>query len=170
MSVLYQAEELLQAEAAGNAPGGRRICFVCTGNTCRSPMAAAVTNHLAVQRGEQIEAFSRGLYARWGDPISPKSVHALEAAGIQRAQGHDYRLHTAANLEEGFGKTCDLIVCMTAEHAMEVIMRYPSLASRVVTFSRPIPDPYGGDERTYADCLAHMKGQILTMLFGEEAS
>ena len=60
-----------------------RICFICTGNTCRSPMAEAVANALAKEKGHtDLRAFSAGLYANANDPIAPNAVAALEAAGL----------------------------------------------------------------------------------------
>ena len=81
----------------------RRVCFVCTGNTCRSPMAEAVTNALARQWIENLpaavrdaaaptlEAFSAGLYAAEGEPIAQNAVTALPSA----TKGHAHTIiHT----------------------------------------------------------------------------
>ena len=53
-----------------------KVIFICTGNTCRSPMAAAVLNHYGAPKG--IFAFSRGIYADVGAPISENAAKALE--------------------------------------------------------------------------------------------
>ncbi|MDD4774829.1 MAG: hypothetical protein PHZ09_14705, partial [Eubacteriales bacterium] len=62
-----------------------RVCFVCTGNTCRSPMAAAVTNHLCA---EHVEAISCGLYPDAGMPISTNAVTALQNAAITSTESN----------------------------------------------------------------------------------
>ena len=58
----------------------RIYCFVCTGNTCRSPMAEALLNHVGAAHG--FFACSRGIAAQSGAPISENACLALEAAGI----------------------------------------------------------------------------------------
>jgi protein-tyrosine-phosphatase len=90
----------------------RTVCFVCTGNTCRSPMAQAVANALAAQAlsgfppsirklmKPPVEAFSAGLYANDGEPIAQNAVAALENAGVASVATHDYHAHTAHGLTE----------------------------------------------------------------------
>ncbi|HBF15400.1 MAG TPA: hypothetical protein DDW30_06930, partial [Clostridiales bacterium] len=72
-----------------------RVLFVCTGNTCRSPMAEAVARHLLEERRlalpetiraltvPEFEVSSAGLYATEGDPITENAVRALEEVGIE---------------------------------------------------------------------------------------
>ncbi len=159
-----------QATAAEGIDHIKRICFVCTGNTCRSPMAEAVFNHLAAQTGEAWQAVSRGIYAHEGDPISFNAVLALEEAGVSPVKGQDYHAHRAQNAEEGFLKTCDRILAMTPGHAMELILRFPALASRISAFPSPVSDPFGGDLAGYKRCLEEITRQIETLFFGEAAT
>ena len=49
------------------------ILFVCTGNTCRSSMAAAIAAKLAKERGLDVTISSAGLAAREGDPATPEA-------------------------------------------------------------------------------------------------
>ena len=83
------SSELLTEAVKEQEPKILRVCFVCTGNTCRSPMAQAVTNHLAKKLGRDLTAFSRGLYALDGDPIASCAIAALEGAGIEPTADHD---------------------------------------------------------------------------------
>ena len=91
--VLERNESLLKPTLETEA--SKTVCFVCTGNTCRSPMAEAVTNHLAKKHGKAIRATSAGLYAVSGDAIASNAVRALENANIIPSDTRDYRLHTA---------------------------------------------------------------------------
>ena len=134
----------------------KRICFVCTGNTCRSPMAAAVANALAHAEGISVRADSAGLYAVQGDPISKNAILALEKADVEPVSGMDYHTHTAENLTDEAISSLDLLIPMTRTHAMELILRYPDAVKKIVCMPRQISDPFGGDLRVYQECLAEI--------------
>ena len=158
----------------------RRVCFVCTGNTCRSPMAEAVTNALARQWIENLpaavrdaaaptlEAFSAGLYAAEGEPIAQNAVTALERAGVTPIPSRDYHAHTAHTLTAEEAEGYDLLIGLGGGHTMELLMRFPQLASRITCMPKPIADPYGGDVSTYEVCLAEITDGVRTRLFAEE--
>ena len=123
----------------------RRVCFVCTGNTCRSPMAAAVANALAAApaglpeeaRGAPVlEAFSAGLAAAEGEPIAPNAVLALEAAGVPAVPGRDYHRHTAHTLCVEEAERYDLLLAVSRRHALELLLRCPHLAGRLEQLAR----------------------------------
>lgn len=159
----------------------RRVCFVCTGNTCRSPMAEAVANALSHYRLEglpeavrdcatlPVEAFSAGLYACEGDPIAQNAVLALEQAGIETVAEHDYHKHTAHLLNEETAEQFDLLIGMSGSHTMEMMMRFPHLAQKITCMPKPISDPYGGDLERYAACLAEITDGVQELLFAGDA-
>ena len=152
----------------GEHGGIRRICFVCTGNTCRSPMAEAVANAYAKAQGRSdVRALSAGLYAYAGQPISPNAVAALEAAGVEAVHGRDYHRHVAHTLTAQEVKECDLLIGMTSEHAMELMMRFPDAADRIACMPRQISDPYGGDAERYRECLAEITACVRALLSAE---
>lgn len=169
MRVLTQENEapVLQKSEEAHV---RRICFVCTGNTCRSPMAEAVARHLLLTRKPSVatEVFSAGLYANSGEPISRQAIAALEEAEISPDQTRDYHMHTAHNLGAEEAERYDLLVGMTGSHAMELMMRFPMLAQRITCMPTPISDPYGGDLDTYRACLAEIRAGVQTLLYAEE--
>ena len=156
--------ETLTLERKTDAPTGQteKVCFVCTGNTCRSPMAEAAFNDLAHGR---MTAVSRGLAVREGDPVSRNALSALKAKGIPT---DGIEKHTAANIDEAILKQSALILCMTDRHAMSLLCQYPAFASKIRTLGGEIPDPYGGDEETYLACLeAILSGLKATFPFLE---
>lgn len=161
--------EKMQNAGAEPAPG-RRICFVCTGNTCRSPMAAAVTNAMAQtvkeSNGMPLLAFSRGLYAHDGDPISNGAFHALKKAEIQPISENDYRDHIAKTISEQDVKEADLIVGMTPSHLMELMMRFPEAAGKMTAMPHPISDPFGGGNAVYERALEEILAGVKELLFG----
>ena len=93
-----------------------RILFVCTGNTCRSPMAeGALRVLLDKERPDQFEVCSAGTGAAEGFPAT---VYAIEAAKIWEADisGHKSQPLTAKLIDEN-----DLIFGMSASHVKEVL-------------------------------------------------
>lgn len=160
------AESLLDGDANG-AGSILRVCFVCTGNTCRSPMAAAVANAMAKQSEplQKTVAFSAGLYANDGEPISLHAQEALEAAGVLPVPDRDYRNHRAHTLSDADVDSADLLVGMSGGHCMELLMRYPQAAQKITVMPTPISDPFGGDLAVYTQCLAEITDGVKTLLF-----
>lgn len=158
----------------------RRVCFVCTGNTCRSPMAAAVANALAVQFQNElppavrdslplpVEAISAGLAALEGEPIAQNAVRALEEAGVAPVPEHDYRRHTAHLLTPEVAEVCDLIVGLSGSHVMGLLMQFPHLAGKITGMPKEISDPWGQDLSVYKRCLAEITEGVKTLLFSSE--
>ena len=152
----------------------KRVCFVCTGNTCRSPMAAAVANHLAKQFSDndscpKIEAFSAGLYAVEGEPIAQNAVLALEGQEIQVASAFDFHTHRAHTLQESEAEAFDLLIGLGDRHMMELLLRFPHLAQKIIAMPHAIFDPYGGDQKLYEVCLQQIIEGVKELLFLEDA-
>ena len=156
-------------------PDSFLVCFVCTGNTCRSPMAAAVLNHVARLPeicsacdvdAMRIRAISRGLYAT-GEPIADNAVQALEDADIPSLPDNPYREHVSKTVDEEVMETCDLIVGLTDNHVFSLLSLYPAYASKVTGMPHGISDPFGGDLDTYKECLAEIKKGIELLFFSE---
>ena len=167
------AERQAPQQNESNTSPKRRVCFVCTGNTCRSPMAEAVANALAQEQckhgdSASTEAFSRGLYALENDPISTGAVHALEEAEVRVIEGHDYHAHVAHAFRADEVDSFDLLIGMTGSHVMELLMRYPQAAGKILCMPRPISDPYGGSDAVYLRCLSEITEGVRALLFSEE--
>lgn len=168
-----------QKECLADMPKALRVCFVCTGNTCRSPMAAAVTNALAAQElgayapliaqamTPRVIAFSRGLYAEEGAPISANAVKALERAEVAPVCDADYHTHTARTIGDEDVRAADLLIALGGSHATELLMRFPWAASKLVCMPRAISDPWGGDLEIYEACLAEITEGVKALLFAK---
>ena len=139
-----------------------RVCFICTGNTCRSPMAAAVYNHL--HKGEPCRAISCGTAAADGDPIHPNAVEALKKAGIDSGPGNDYEGHLSQPITRQIVDKADQLICLSSSHALAVLCGFPDCASKISVLG-DIADPWGGDQDTYDQTLA----QIMEALSPDES-
>ena len=128
------------------------IIFVCTGNTCRSPMAEFLFKDYLKQkkRSGDFAVSSAGLEAGKGDRIAPQAVEALTTLGIKHNPERKARVFTVGMSLDG-----DLIIGMTDEHAMRCDS--DNAISFVDLIGRPIPDPYGYNTQAYLMCAAQMQ-------------
>jgi tRNA threonylcarbamoyl adenosine modification protein (Sua5/YciO/YrdC/YwlC family) len=133
---------------------GRRIGFVCTGNTCRSPMAAGIARTKIAERlgcdvGQMkdrgVEIVSAGLFAH------PASCATPEAVSAAKRFGADIASHASRKATPELIKSCDVVFCMTEFHRAEVRRLAAEAASRVhlLDVRGDLPDPVGGGADIY---------------------
>lgn len=129
------------------------ILFVCTGNTCRSPMAAALFNKMAVEKNLPVRIESAGIYAVDGQPASAGAIGAMEKYGI------DLSGHRAKPVKPELLDKCDLILTMTAGHRDALLPYAPGKVYTLCEYggiSGDIKDPFGGDVHIYEECAAEI--------------
>eukprot|EP00735_Rhodelphis_limneticus_P007854 TRINITY_DN20537_c0_g1::TRINITY_DN20537_c0_g1_i1::g.12326::m.12326 TRINITY_DN20537_c0_g1::TRINITY_DN20537_c0_g1_i1::g.12326 ORF type:complete len:160 (+),score=13.32,sp/S0F332/PAP_GEOSE/27.56/4e-14,LMWPc/PF01451.16/2.8e-21 TRINITY_DN20537_c0_g1_i1:47-526(+) len=149
------------------------LLFVCTSNTCRTPMAEGIAKHwLATRLGTTIDQLElKGYKVRSGaltdayepanSPASENSVIAMKNRGID-ISGHRSTLLTPHDL-----KQANHIICVTPHHAMGVISMDPEAQHKTHSFSTPIPDPWHMSLDAYescADALMRLVPEILSRL------
>ncbi len=121
-----------------------RIMFVCTGNTCRSPMAEIILKSKLKLAGiKNVRVSSAGLCANEGEKISKNSSLALKQMGLKSYSFKSKQLTPVSLLKS------DLVLCMTSEHK-RAISSFPGVYSvSEYTGLKDISDPYGQDLSVY---------------------
>ena len=143
----------------------KKILFVCTGNTCRSPMAEGLLKKLAQENGLPLEVQSAGLAAFAGLPVSPEAVEACRQKGIDISGHQTQPLGKALVLES------DLILTMTGKHKEMIVKKMPALEPKVSVLSEmagegivDIEDPVGHPLEVYQGALDQIEGYLTKSL------
>lgn len=144
--------------------------FVCTGNTCRSPMAEGLFRKLLAERVQcsEDELFDRGyvvesagLAAAIGAPVSPESVEAVREHGV------DLRAHSSQPLTDRLLEQADHVYTMTRGHRDSILAVRPDVSDRVTLLSQDgsdIPDPIGGGIGDYRVCEQTIEQNVRVIL------
>ena len=141
------------------------MLFVCTGNTCRSPLAASLCKKLLADRlGCTIEelpargyhVLSAGLAAVEGGPA------AVEAEQAARSFGADLSAHRSQPLTPDLADRADYILGMTRSHARALTDYFGHLgvSPRLLDPAGDIADPIGGDQPVYDECSQQIWGHL----------
>ena len=136
---------------SGNTPTTYNLLFVCTGNTCRSPMAAALARaHVAKRGWSHVAVASAGVAAALGDPASEHAVTALRSRGIDLSE------HESQPLTADLVRKADLILVMSNAHLFPVTdFGGGEKVSLLTDFlegdeaGESIDDPFGSSEGAY---------------------
>jgi tRNA threonylcarbamoyl adenosine modification protein (Sua5/YciO/YrdC/YwlC family) len=132
------------------------ILFVCTGNTCRSPMAAAIARKmLAARLGCRVgELRKRGIVVESAGTFGGASGAADHAIKAMRRRGADISRHRSRALTPEHVHQADYVFAMTEAHVDAVIRTAPSSRDRVFLLlgDQDLPDPFGGSEEQYEHC------------------
>lgn len=103
-----------------------RILFVCTGNTCRSPLAEGMLRLMAEEAGLPLDIRSAGTAASEGCPISPHSRQILQSKGMQE-------MLLSSPVSGEHVNWAELILTMTMGHKRSLIQQYPEAADKIFT-------------------------------------
>lgn len=131
-----------------------QVLFVCTGNLCRSPMAAGLLRERLTQEGLEAR-YNVSSAGTWAVDDHPASEHAVT---VMAERGIDIRQHIAHTVTAQDMSMADLILVMSSEHEQRLRNTWPQYAWKVHRLSemagkrKEIRDPYRGPIEEYREC------------------
>ena len=137
------------------------ILFLCTGNTCRSPMAECLFQALA--KDGKHSAYSAGIHAMDGDRASMGAQRAMQRRGLS-LENHRTRKLTLRMLQEA-----DVVVGMTPAHIQIMQEMFPNMRVSAISLNPPISDPYGGNDNDYERTALQLEERLPALLRAVEA-
>ena len=132
------------------------IVMVCTGNTCRSPMAETLLREMLLKklgREDAVRVLSAGVAAHNGSSASPQSIEVMGERQL------DLTGHSSQLLSEDVMNVADLVLTMTRSHRAAILAAWPEMHDRVHTLRQDggdISDPIGMPIDAYRQCADQM--------------
>lgn len=136
------------------------IALVCTGNTCRSPMAETLLReHLRQKLGREdaVRVLSAGMAAAAGSGAAPQAVEVMGRLGM------DLTGHCSRSLDSSVMNVADLVLTMTRGHRDAILAAWPDMYDRVFTLRRDegdVTDPVGMPLEVYQACAEQMDVEL----------
>ena len=137
----------------------KKVLVVCTGNTCRSPMAEGWLNHKLAGKGWVAE--SAGVAAWGGGSASSEAVEVMREIGV------DISSHRNRSLTRALADEAAIILAMTDGHRREIERRFPEAAAKVrlvksfgAVPAEDVADPFGAS----ADVYRHVRDELVQAL------
>lgn len=146
------------------------VLFICTGNTCRSPMAAALLEKMAKEEGWDIDINSAGILAQDGQEASRGAIDALKLEGIDIEDSYQARMVSVDLL-----KQADLILTMGASHRDALIAGFDFIEDKIYTLKKyayniegDIKDPFASSLTTYIRTKEEIKKALKKINWKDE--
>ena len=127
------------------------LLFVCTGNTCRSPMAEGIARAVGREQHVDVVTLSTGLFCVPGAKVSEEAVVA-----VQELVGEDISEHSSRPLKIDFVKAADYVLAMTEDHKKILLRQFPFDSKKIMTLAEfggedgDVVDPFGQSQEVYS--------------------
>ena len=146
------------------------ILFVCTGNTCRSPMAEMICRKLVAKRlgcelndleDHGVVVMSAGVAAMMGGRAANEAVRVMKGMGL------DLSMHETQPLTEPLIRHADVLFTMTYSQRQAIVAQWPAAAERTKLLcagGADISDPIGGPVERYQRCAEQIQAELQNRL------
>lgn len=143
-----------------------RVLFVCSGNTCRSPLAKALFDKVVNEDSElkgKVGAGSCGISTHFQETVQPNAVTAGRKLGVDIAD------HRSNQFSPEYLKEFDVVIGMSKGHRDTITAHFPEFKDRVKTLyefntgdkdAKDVKDPYGCDQDTYDKIAGELNEQV----------
>ncbi len=148
----------------------KRVLFVCSGNTCRSPMAQGlftrmIADYLGGDLANEYDVWSAGIFAADGIPAAQAAVDTMLQYGI------DLSTHRSRRIDQDMINNADLVLVMTREHCLYMMEMFAESKGKIFLLSdfagydgQEIFDPYGMGIESYKKSARQIKGMLEKLL------
>lgn len=139
------------------------ILFVCTANTCRSPMAHGIFEKMLQDKKRSHNIGSAGVYTHPNDIITEMAKNELLKRGI------DFTGRKSVQVTKALVDESDLIFSMTASQRRLLVQTFPCSADKIHLLGdftdggEDVVDPYGGNEAVYEKCANHIESMLISL-------
>ncbi|MCR4293986.1 MAG: low molecular weight protein arginine phosphatase [Elusimicrobia bacterium] len=147
----------------------KSVLFVCTGNTCRSPMAERFFSRLSRDAGLSVTAASAGTQAAYGMPLS------RGAAAVFAERGLDAAPHRARRVDKSLLDAAEAVYVMERAHRDELAKRFPDAEAKLFVLREAaglapadVEDPVGADAAEYRKCAASIEEALAVIVLREK--
>jgi tRNA threonylcarbamoyl adenosine modification protein (Sua5/YciO/YrdC/YwlC family) len=153
-------------EATLRRLAGVMVLFVCTGNTCRSPMAELLMRQSLAKclncTPDELEEHGVAVISA-GIAAAPGCPPTNEAVQVMREHGLDLARHEAQPLTDRLARDADVILAMTQSHMQSIVERWPNAAERTCLLlpeRSDVADPIGQPVGAYRQCAAQIAAAV----------
>ncbi len=129
-----------------------KILFICTGNTCRSPMAEGIFK--SIVNNKDFTCQSAGLYCADGSPATPEAIEACKEIGIDISE---HKSKNLSNIEDI--SSFDYFIVMTNQHA-NALKAFGIEQDKIKVLGNGVPDPYCMGIETYRKTRDYIKSSL----------